>query len=293
MTFSFADGATAIFPFLSRRVSRTSHLMCSGPAGVYGGWVAKTSLQPDQQRQIVDYLIARYPSLVWRFNPYAGLQLDPRWRLRPDHTSVLDLELGFESVSKKWSENHRRSVNKARNHGVEVRRASSIADWQRYFCCYQDSLHRWGDKASSRYRWELFSAIARLSEQSVSLWLAEKERHLQAGAICFSYNRHTVYWHGAAYKEAFPYRLVHLLMQEIIRNACNRDDKWFDFNPSGGHEGVERFKKGFGVQPLNAPLLDTRRLTMRQRILFGIRARLSCKWFRSKVRETREAPDVD
>ena len=273
LLFSFPDGASAIFPFLNQ-TSRNSQFMLSGPAGVYGGWVSKSKLQPDQQRQIVDYLIARYRNLVWRLNPFAGMQPDPRWEWRPDHTTVLDLQPGFKSLSQTWSENHRRGIKKALNHGVQVRRATSILDWRQYFSCYQDSLRRWGKKAGKKYEWDFFSALAKLPGSSTSLWLAEKEHRLQAGAICFSYNRHTVYWHGAAYAESFPDRPVHLLMQEIIRDACDREGKWFDFNPSGGHEGVERFKKGFRGRPLEAPLLDTRQPALRVRIVSAVRKRL-------------------
>ncbi len=248
--------------------------MLSGPAGVYGGWVAESLLLPAQQQQIVDYLIAHHHNLVWRINPFAGLQPDPRREWHPDQTTVLDLEPGFDSISQAWSENHRRGINKARTHGVQIRRAATIADWQQYFSCYQDSLRRWGVNAGHRYKWKLFAALAELPERSVSLWLAEKEHRLQAGAVCFSHNQHTVYWHGAAFEEAFPDRPVHLLMHEIIRDACARGGKWFDFNPSGGHEGVERFKKGFGGRFLDAPLLDTRRPALRVRIFSAIRKRL-------------------
>jgi hypothetical protein len=30
---------------------------------------------------------------------------------------------------------------------------------------------------------------------------------------------------------------------------------WFDFNPSGGHEGVRAFKAGFGAQLLSCPVV--------------------------------------
>lgn len=275
-SFDFADSARAIFPFLSRRGSGAPPLWLSGPAGVYGGWISLTPLLPDQQQQIVDFLISRQHALIWRINPFAGLQTDfSRAKLRPDHTTVLDLELGLEAIFRSWSKGHHAAVNQAMRHDIQVRRGYAITDWQSYFSCYQDSLRRWGSRASSRYPWEFFATLARLPERSVSLWLAEKDHRLQAGALCFSHNRHTVYWHGAAYEWAFPDRPVHLLMHEIIHDACDRKDKWFDFNPSGGHEGVERFKKGFGGRQLSAPVLDTRRPSLRQRILAVVRSRLA------------------
>jgi hypothetical protein len=265
LKFSFPDGASAIFPFLSRRISWRRRMFLSGPAGVYGGWIAISPLPPHQQQQIINYLISNYDDIVWRMNPYAGLLLDHHPELRPDHTTVLDLKQGTDAIFHGLSKGHHAAVNQASRHGVLVRRASSLADWENYFNCYQNSLQRWGEAASSRYGWEIFSTLARLPQPDVSLWLAESQGRLLAGALCFSHHRHTVYWHGAAYRDAFPDRPVHLLISEIIRDAYNRGDDWFDFNPSGGHSGVERFKQGFGGQQFESPVLEVHKAGVRSR----------------------------
>jgi lipid II:glycine glycyltransferase (peptidoglycan interpeptide bridge formation enzyme) len=38
-----------------------------------------------------------------------------------------------------------------------------------------------------------------------------------------------------------------LLYAQIIRDAHNQGYRYFDFNPSGGHEGVVHFKESFGA----------------------------------------------
>lgn len=274
LSFEFPDGARALLPFIRRSTAGGRSVWMSGPAGVYGGWIADAPLSAKQQRSIVRFMAAPDHALAWRINPYAGLRISRRFRLRPDHTTVLDLAGGFDRIFCSWSESHRRGVARARGRGIQVRRAASASDWQAYFSCYQDSLRRWGERASSRYGWELFAALSRLPDPGVSLWLAERGGRLQAGAVCFSHNRHTVYWHGAAYASGFPDRPVHLLMHEIIRDACTRGERWFDFNPSGGHEGVERFKRGFGGQSLAAPMLETRTPSSWKRIAAWVRSRL-------------------
>ena len=55
----------------------------------------------------------------------------------------------------------------------------------------------------------------------------------------------------------FKVRPTNLLMYEAIKDACDRGYAWFDFNPSGGHEGVEAFKKNFGAQALPAPVIQS------------------------------------
>jgi lipid II:glycine glycyltransferase (peptidoglycan interpeptide bridge formation enzyme) len=67
-----------------------------------------------------------------------------------------------------------------------------------------------------------------------------------AGILCFYAKRHVAYWHGAALQRYFGLRPVNLLMYESLKDACSGAYTWFDFNPSGGHKGVETFKKRFG-----------------------------------------------
>jgi hypothetical protein len=50
---------------------------------------------------------------------------------------------------------------------------------------------------------------------------------------------------------------MNLLMAEAIRDASLRGYRWFDFNPSGGHAGVQDFKRRFGAIPLAAPVIRT------------------------------------
>jgi hypothetical protein len=38
-----------------------------------------------------------------------------------------------------------------------------------------------------------------------------------------------------------------ILHSEIIRQCCEQGCRYYDFNPSGGHEGVDRFKALFGA----------------------------------------------
>jgi lipid II:glycine glycyltransferase (peptidoglycan interpeptide bridge formation enzyme) len=62
------------------------------------------------------------------------------------------------------------------------------------------------------------------------------------------HRRHVVYWHGVtdpSYAHCHP---VHVLLATAIEDACGRGLRWFDFNPSGGLDGVEQFKSGFGAK---------------------------------------------
>ena len=144
-----------------------------------------------------------------------------------------------------------------------MKQASTLDDWRAYYQTYEDSVQRWGEKASAKYAWEMFSQIFRLSSPHTKLWLAVYQNKVIAGALCFYAPRHVVYWHGAALEDYFRLRPANLLMSEAIRDACEKGYCWFDFNPSGGHEGVKAFKRSFGASSLPSPVIHREGKTLR------------------------------
>ena len=115
---------------------------------------------------------------------------------------------------------------------------------------YQDALRRWGERATSRYPFAVFRALGRYDAQRVRLWLVRKSGAIIGGILVLYHNQHAVYWHGAFIAAFFEYRPSNLVHAEAIRDACERGYQWYDFNPSGGHEGVVRFKQSFHPQTL-------------------------------------------
>lgn len=248
----FTDGASVVLPLsvrLKHRGFSRRCLLC--PAGTYGGWLSTHALTPAHARVLAHWLTHELGGLEWRLHPFDPLLRDLAVPgATPDETHAVDLTPGFDAVVR-----GRSKANKAARAGVTVAAAGEEADWRAYFALYEDSLRRWGDAASSRYRWELFDEIRRRSSTHLRLWLARLDGAVVAGALCFYARRHAVYWHGAAAEAHFELRPVNLLMQEAIRDACARGFAWFDFNPSGGHEGVKKFKLSLGGEPLPAPVV--------------------------------------
>lgn len=163
-------------------------------------------------------------------------------------------------------------MKQARRGGVTVRLADGVDDWRAYYGAYEDSVRRWGDSTSTVYRWPLFERLAQSDSGSVRLWLAVHGGQVVAGSLCFYAKRHVVYWHGAAHSESFKMRPVNLLIYEAVREACAEGYRWFDFNPSGGLEGVRAFKKSFGTVELACPVVRRETVLLRAlRILRGRR----------------------
>lgn len=272
----FSDGKHALLPLSFRkRINGMMKEYLSSPAGTFGGWVSTDELSVAHAILLASYLHDACDNLVWRFNPYDPLTSKTGIPYsNVDVTHFLELKGGFDVLHKRWHKNRPsilRKVKKAGKSGVQIRPAALNEDWYSYYKIYQKSLVRWGARASSRYSWELFEEMFKKDSPDIILWLATYENKIIAGAICFYSRRHAVYWHGASLSEYFSLRPVNLLFYEIIRDACDRGCSWFDFNPSGGHEGVKAFKLSFGAEPLSSPVVTRQSLPMKVlKKFFGI-----------------------
>lgn len=255
--FEFTDGITALLPLCyTQKYFFSTKRYLSSPAGTYGGWISRASLSYVHDELIKNYILSNFKPIIMRVNPFKD-NAEAFVCDVVDETHAINLFIGFEGIKKVWSKGHLSGARKAKREGVTVREAQSEEDWQVYFSVYQDSLRRWGDKATSKYTWKFFKGMHAQKSNYIKLWLAEFNGNIVAGALCFYSKKHVCYWHGAALEEYFKVRPVNFLISEIIEKACNDGFDWFDFNPSGGHEGVKKFKQSFGAEAKIAGLIVT------------------------------------
>lgn len=255
------DGRRAVFPLLkieSGYKDRLFERMVSTYSGCYGGPIADRSIH---SRELLEFVLSvarnRSGHLRITSNPLApdNPRL-PGFNCRTDSTHILDLSLGHEQLFSNYSKGHRYNARKGRSKGVRVRTATTFRDYEDYYEVYRSSMARWGEQLTREYPWRLFSEGARLAEQHgqyLKLWLAIVEDQIAAGAWVFYWNSHAVYWHGATNSDYFEYYPVNVLLDHVIREASLAGYSYFDFNPSGGHEGVRLFKARFGADevPVN------------------------------------------
>ena len=265
---TFSDGSKALLPLSAQRVMRGMiKQYLSSPAGTFGGWIASDELSKDHCQLLVDYMCNSLGSIIWRLNPYDKVVTKLKYpKLINDETHVLNLKEGFDSLSHSWTKGHKSVTTKARKaskSGIIILKATKQEDWEEYYKVYLDSLERWGETASSKYEWKLFEIIYNMISKNIHLWIAKYGNKIVAGALCFYSKNHVVYWHGAALSDYLNIRPVNLLMYEIIKDACDRGYAWFDFNPSGGHEGVKSFKKSFGTMELSCNIIEIKSFTFR------------------------------
>ncbi len=264
LLFRFSDGLESIFPLSVRRSYRgLFEEYVSSPAGTFGGWISEATLSQEHVTLVMAFLKNRKAGLYWRLNPYDDASAFVTSITASDVTHAVDLRPGFDTVHRNISASHRTAARKAARSGVSIEESCRMEDWADYYGIYEDSMRRWGSSVSSRYSMELFSEMRRRNSPSTKLWLARHNGTIIAGALCLYSKTHVAYWHGATLEEHFNLRGPHLLFEEAIRHACRQGYAWFDFNPSGGHEGPKTFKERFGAQPLSCPVIHTRAFTLR------------------------------
>jgi len=248
--FRYEDGNLAVLPLLRLRLLEGLYWYESMVPGVYGGPVFKTEPRSQHYEPIWEYL-RTLSDVEIMGNPFASWTLEG-FATRPLFTQYLRLDSGYEAVRRGFSKGHRAAIKYAARQGVEVRVVGSPEDFDAYYAIYQASLRRWGKNASGFYPRQLFRNLAARPEvgDKIRLWLASVGSRVVSGALVFYHNHHAVYWHGATLGECFSYRPVHLTVAMAIEDACQRGYEYFDFNPSGGYQGVVAFKEHFGTQRL-------------------------------------------
>jgi hypothetical protein len=252
-------GVRVVFPLLEtgRSLKRAFTHLVSGAFGCYGGPIADGSVPSTTMSKLHDTVLKRrlLASLDLTGNPFSPFRSPTTGEARPDSTQVLHLRgKTIDELIRSFSKGHRAASRQGQRMGVSINKAETLRDFEDYYGAYEDSLDRWGDAATSRYSWELFREVWSLSQktpESIELWLAKVADKVAAGALLFRWNRHCVYWHGAAYEEFLSYRAPTLLLASVLERCVENDVDVFDFNPSGGHEGVAKFKRGFGAEPLD------------------------------------------
>jgi CelD/BcsL family acetyltransferase involved in cellulose biosynthesis len=242
----------AVLPlmFRTRRSSLFREYRSVAP-GVYGGLVCNGPMMPHETEAMWQRL------LHWRSagatiigNPFGQSALPATARMSSTSSHVIDLRDGTEAVWTRMESTFRRRVRRAREKGVLVEMASRDTQMDEYYEVYRSALQRWGARATSNYPKSLFEHLWRTASahrDAIRLWLAHCDGRVAAGAVVFYHGQHAVSWHAATREEDYAFSPANALQMAIIEDACRRNYRWYDLNPSGGHAGVARFKQGLGA----------------------------------------------
>ena len=170
----FSDKKKAILPLSGEKIlkglAKTYYL---SPAGTFGDWISLDKLNEEHSSLLINYMFNTFDNFVWRINPYNKLISESvKIDAENDETYAIDLKVGFETIYQQWRKEKKslvRKIEKAVKEGVCIETASTLDDWQDYYQVYEESLSRWGEKASSKYEWELFNDIYQRNSPNVNL----------------------------------------------------------------------------------------------------------------------------
>jgi hypothetical protein len=220
-----------------------------------GGVIADGPVEAEEIRDLYDSLQSwRLGEGVFTGNPHSSLPDPPvrkGWKVQEDFSQILPLAGDLDSIVGGFERRHRKALRGAVRAGVTVREARGVEDYQAHYQAYLASYERWKARWAAALPWRLFETCHAMSVEypdHISLWLAEVDGRFASGAILFYWNRFVVAWHASAHEELFKYSPNNVLHTEIMRDALERGMSCYDFNPSGGQEGVVTFKAGFGAE---------------------------------------------
>jgi CelD/BcsL family acetyltransferase involved in cellulose biosynthesis len=247
----FSDGNRALLPFMRRAslLPGAGHHESMLP-GVYGGPLflappARAHWQAcwDVVDEFNDVFLYGNPFLKWEGQAAGEHVLET--------TRALDLAPGYDEVLRRFRYSYRSGIRAARKRGLEVVVSDRPEDVDAYDRLYRSSLRRWGNKARGFYPRRLFHNLLEAGRHSpIRLWLVKDEGRIVGGAWALYHGEHVDYWHAAVDSNAMIHYPMHLLVATAVEDACAQGYRWFDFNPSGGLEGVELFKRGFHADVL-------------------------------------------
>jgi len=88
-----------------------------------------------------------------------------------------------------------------------------------------------------------------LAEDHLTIWLAKDgDGNSAAAALCLYQGQHAFLWASALDKGFAKLRPNDLLYAEMIRDACARGCRVFDFGSGEGLASVQAFKEQFGAK---------------------------------------------
>ena len=214
-----------------------------------GGAIGESSPDLITQYAMLKWLERRYSNVEGLVSPYPCLEETRLGRKGPYYTHVILLKENIDEQLKKRVRKKQkqslRQANKAERIGVTVRPGTG-RDWERYFTLYQLSQKRWG-QTTQAYPLQTFKKIARCQADYPVMWVAEYEKKVVAGMLCFMHQKHACYWHGVAHHDYFYTGANTLLHHQIM---ALETISWYDLNASAGLDSVERFKESLGAVPL-------------------------------------------
>ena len=218
------------------------HSLSSLPFCVYGGIAANSepvrdaldlAAQKLAAELQVDYL--EYRNLKPRHPDWPGKDLYMTFR----REIAPEVEQNMNAIPRK----QRAMVRKGIKGGLE---SVIDNDIERFFTAYSVSVHRLGTPVFSK---EYFRLLKEVFAEDCELMIILKAGHTIAGVMSFYFRDEVLPYYGGGTSEARDVAGNDFMYWELMRRACERGYKTFDFGRSKRNSGSFDFKKNWGFEP--------------------------------------------
>lgn len=223
----------------------------SSPAGTYSNFRSvsgKTRLSASDFKEIQKMTKVHH----LRLSPFSNISISNDYDdFNEDLTHILNLS-DVDKIDSSWSRNHKRMYQKAIDSKLNVKKSNDQNEWKEYYELYKNFVIGKGNQSSSFYQSRLFESIFDIDNKYRDLWIVKKQDKVIAGRLVFYTSDYAVEWHANSNEEANSIGANQLLLYQILLDAKKRNIDIYDFNPSGGNEGVVAFKEKFGATRIHS-----------------------------------------
>jgi FemAB-related protein (PEP-CTERM system-associated) len=218
------------------------HSLSSLPFCVYGGIAANSepvrdaldlAAQKLAAELQVDYL--EYRNLKPRHPDWPGKDLYMTFR----REIASEVEQNMNAIPRK----QRAMVRKGIKGGLE---SVIDNDTARFFTAYSASVHRLGTPVFSK---GYFRLLKEVFAEDCELMIVAKGESTIAGVMSFYFRDEVLPYYGGGTSEARDVAGNDFMYWELMRRACERGCKTFDFGRSKRNSGSFDFKKNWGFEP--------------------------------------------
>ncbi len=232
----------AVLPLAEINSRLFGHCLSSLPFCVYGGIAAISepgrealdrAAQALASRLKVDYLEYRNLRVLHPDWPTKDLYVTFRKDMDPE------VEQNMQAIPRK----QRAMVRKGIKAGLE---STIDEDTERFFSAYSASVHRLGTPVFSK---KYFRLLKKTFAKDCELMVILKGGRTVSGVMSFYFRDEVLPYYGGGTSEAREVAGNDFMYWELMRRACERGVKTFDFGRSKRNTGSFDFKKNWGFEP--------------------------------------------
>jgi FemAB-related protein (PEP-CTERM system-associated) len=236
---------TGVLPLVHLSSRLFGNRLISPPYGVYGGPVASDEgsldalnraaerLAEDLQVGYLEYRLRRPSLRPWTRN--SALYATFRKPLAPDPDAI------WRAVPRK----RRAMIRKANARGLESELDHDIG---RFYPVYAESIRNLGTPV---YAPACYRALLEVFRSDCEIVTVVRGRRPLASVLCFYFRDEVLPYHGANTPEGRRCAASDFMYWEVMRRACARGARVFDFGRSKLGTGSFAYKRIWGFEPAN------------------------------------------